>query len=208
MGFSRDILEAARRYSPAFLAAMQHVLEAEGGWSDNPKDPGGATYVGITLKLLRAWRNNPATTKADLRAIDPMEVAEIYHTLFWRNVKGDEMPAGVSLLLFDAAVNSGVKNAGLALQRAINRYAPFEIREDGVLGPKTLSAVTALEPMQLAQEFGSRRMFYYGLLIKLFQTFGLGWSRRLMAGVQAATIAIAAANLVKERLSSDKDPQA
>lgn len=185
----------ARIFSPAFHAALKHVLEAEGGWSDHAKDPGGATMRGITLKVFREHMNNPALTKADLRAIPMQTVYEIYHDRYWRNVRGDELPPALALMMFDAAVNSGVKNAGLALQRAIKSYSPFKLAPDGVLGPQTLAALKGLDVQRLVDEFAARRMHFYSLL-RTFAFFGLGWSRRLMAAKRAADALLPAAKFV------------
>lgn len=196
-------MKLAGVYSPAFHAALKHVLEYEGGWSDHPDDPGGKTYRGITLKLLRQWRNAPVTP-ADLKALKPEEIYQIYHQLFWKAVGGDALPAPLAVLAFDAAVNSGPKNAIVALQRTVNSWkdVPFDLREDGKVGPKTIQAANTISLAKLIPEYGARRMIFYGAL-KTFRAFGFGWSRRLMAGVALAQKLVVAAEAVKAALSED-----
>lgn len=190
----------ARIFSAAFHAALKHILEAEGGWSDHAKDPGGATMRGITLKVFREFHNNKALTKADLKRISMQDVYEIYHDRYWRNVRGDELPAALALMMFDAAVNSGVKNAGLALQRAIKSYSPIKLSPDGVIGPQTLAALGGLDVKRLVDEFAARRMHFYSLL-RTFAFFGLGWSRRLMAAKRAADALLPIASFIIRKVT-------
>lgn len=178
-----------KMFSLAFEAALAHVLKSEGGWSDHAKDPGGATMMGVTLKLFREWRRNPAMTKADLKAITRDEVRQIYHDLFWRNIKGDELKPAVALMAMDTAVNSGVRTAIKTLQRAANEGGPFKLIADGVLGPQSLTAINAIEPSRLLDAFGAQRMVFYGLL-PIFPVFCKGWSRRLFAARAAAGLLI------------------
>lgn len=189
-----------RTFSPAFHAALAHVLQQEGGWSDHKADPGGATMKGITLGVFRQWRRNNALTKRDLREISMQEVYEIYHDLYWRNVRGDELKPSAALLMMDAAVNSGPKQAILCLQRTLKTKTPFPIAPDGVLGPQTLKAANAVDEIHLIDEFAARRMWFYGMLIKTFLHFGLGWSRRLMAAKRAADALVAGAGLAAQVL--------
>lgn len=203
MPLALNSLKLAGVYSSAFHAALQHVLEFEGGWSDHPDDPGGKTYKGITLALLKQWRNSPVTGE-DLKALQPEEVYQIYHQLFWKAVRGDELPPALAVLVFDAAVNSGPKNAVLALQRSVNSWksAPFKLKEDGAIGAKTVGAAGSLNLRQLIAEYGARRMVFYGVL-KTFRMFGFGWARRLMAGVQLAQQLAVAAAAVSAALKED-----
>jgi lysozyme family protein len=190
-------------FSDKFHAALEHVLRQEGGWSDHPKDPGGATYKGITLKLYREFKRNPAITKEQLRRITAEDVYAIYHDLYWRNIRGDELPAGVDLEIFDAAVNSGVKTAGLMLQRAIGQFSPFDIKKDGVIGSQTIAAARGIVPERLLDEIGARRIVYYGLL-RTFVTFGLGWARRKTSIGRAAYALVVAGRLAASFLSTEE----
>jgi lysozyme family protein len=162
-----------------FPAALAHVLLFEGGYSDHPLDPGGATNLGITLAELQIYRGR-AVSKDDVRALTRTEAAAIYEKNYWEQTCCGSLPSGLDLAAFDCAVNQGVRRAARFLQQAAG------VTADGKIGPATLAAVNKASPEALLAEFMARRMLSYGLLRKLFKTFGLGWSRRLMATHTAA----------------------
>lgn len=154
-----------------FDASLKLILKHEGRWSNHLLDPGGCTNFGITLRTYRRFKSD--ATKNDLVLIPMKDVRKIYRAYYWDAIRGDELPPGVDLMVFDAAVNQGSHWAAKFLQRAC------EATDDGDIGPKTLAAVRAQNPHKLITETAARRMRYYGGL-SLFKTFGLGWSRRLM----------------------------
>jgi lysozyme family protein len=167
-----------------FNSALTHVLIFEGGYSDNPADPGGATNRGITRAVLASWRGQ-AVNKQDVRALTKAEAADIYRARYWNAARCDQLPGGLDLAVFDCAVNQGPARAARFLQQAA------QVKADGKIGPQTLAAVAEAEPETLLAEFMARRMNAYGLLRQLFKVFGLGWSRRLMA-THAAALAVLA----------------
>jgi lysozyme family protein len=162
-----------------FETALRHILEFEGGYVDHPNDPGGATNLGITRETLARYRGRPVS-KAEVRGLDIDTAREIYRRFYWDALRCDEMPAGIDLALFDGGVNQGPGRAARLLQAAL------KVGVDGIIGPVTLGAARSAEPSELLDEFMARRMRAYGRLTSLFRTFGLGWSRRLMAAHSAA----------------------
>lgn len=183
-----DRLDIAGVGTRAFhIALLQQVLPWEGGYSDHPDDPGGATMKGLTIEVFRRWRNNPRLTKEDLKQVTAREIYEIYYTWYWKAVRGDQLKPAIAAMLFDAAVNSSPANAVQALQNAINaaRWAPTKLKVDGRMGPATIAAANALNEMKLINEFTVRRAWFYGVL-KTFRVFGIGWLRRLLAGQSLA----------------------
>ena len=154
----------------SFEDAVEVVFEHEGGYVDHPEDPGGATNFGITLATLERWRGN-AVTKADVADLSRDEAAEIYRALYWAACRCDEMPPGIALVVFDSAVDLGVRRSIRLLQRALR------VGVDGALGPVTLGALNRFDPRDLIDEYMARRAVYYG---SLNATFHLGWYRRLM----------------------------
>ena len=154
-----------------YLPAERLVTTLEGGYSDNPKDPGGATYRGITLRAYEDYRGC-SCTPAQLRALSDAEVSEFYHELYWPSVEGDALPSGVDLMLFDGAVNTGRRRSVTFLQQALH------LADDGVLGPVTLKATLAVHdtPSLIGAIVQARNRFYRGL--PTFDTFGNGWIKR------------------------------
>jgi lysozyme family protein len=157
-----------------FDAALKHVLAFEGGYSDHPRDPGGATNLGITIGVLERYRGRPVT-KDEVRALTKKEAKAIYRKFYWDPCRCALLPTGLDFAVFDCAVNQGVGRATRFLQQAAR------VAVDGQIGSITLGAVQAADREALLAEFISRRMQSYGLLQRLFRVFGLGWSRRLTA---------------------------
>ena len=152
-------------------ACLAFVLAAEGGYVDDPLDPGGATNMGITLQELSQWRH-AAVTKADVQALGRDEAAAIYRTNYWNATRCADLPAGVDLMVFDAAVNNGCGRAARFLQHAVGATA------DGSIGPATLAAVTADKGAALIAEIAAAREVFYRSLAS-FGHFGVGWLARL-----------------------------
>ena len=154
-----------------FERCLAHVLASEGGWADDPVDPGGATMKGITIGTYRAWKGR-AVTKAELRAISDAEVAAIYRQNYWNAVRGDDLPPGLDLVAFDGAVNSGVSRGAKWLQQALG------VTADGKIGPQTLAAARQAHPEAVIDRACDLRMgFLRGL--KTWSRFGKGWSTRV-----------------------------
>ena len=169
-----------------FGASLAHVLKFEGGYSDHPLDPGGATNLGITLAELSSYRGRPVS-KDEVRALTKDEASRIYRNRYWDAASCDTLPSGLDLAMFDCAVNQGVARAKRFLQQAAN------VDADGQIGPVTLATVSKAPCNQLLTEFMALRMQSYGSLSRLFRTFGLGWSRRLIATHAAAISLLRAA---------------
>ena len=154
-----------------FSAALQHTLKEEGGFSNHPKDPGGATMRGVTLDTYRAYRRNPHLTAEDLKQITDQELRDIYRTRYWDAVKANDLPSGVDYCVFDCAVNSGPGRAAKILQDVVG------VKPDGGIGPLTLAAVKAMDPIELISKYADKRLQFWQSL-STFETFGKGWTRR------------------------------
>ena len=101
-----------------FARALSLVLKSEGGWSDNPADPGGATMKGVTLANFRRYVQADGT-KDDLRHITDAQLATVYRKFYWDAVAGDDLPDGVDYATMDFGVNSGPGRAAKYLQAAV-----------------------------------------------------------------------------------------
>lgn len=156
-----------------FNAALAFVLRFEGGYVDHPADPGGATNMGITRASLADWRGKPVS-KDDVRSLSRVEAGAIYRARYWDAVRGDELPSGVDLAVFDLGVNSGPSRAIRLLQRAVG------VAEDGRLGPLTLAASHRADAARLVASLcGLRRDFLRAM--PTFAVFGRGWMARIDA---------------------------
>jgi lysozyme family protein len=155
-----------------FDQAFDALLGNEGGYSNNPKDPGAETMWGVTVAVARA--EGYAGAMRDL----PRETAKaIYRRRYWEPLRLDSMPDSLKFTLFDAAVNSGVKQAIVWLQRAM------DVGDDGALGPLTLDAAQRANGLRLAIKFTAERLDFMTSL-PTWGTFSKGWARRIAANLK------------------------
>jgi lysozyme family protein len=167
----------------SFPAALAAVLRSEGGYCDNPHDPGGATNQGVTQAVYDAWRAERKLFKRSVRFISAAEVSAIYLERYWNACRCDDLPAGVDYAVFDFAVNSGPGRAAKELQRAV------DVADDGRIGPATIAAVNAADPRRVIHSLCSARQCYLESLSS-FEFFGTGWTRRVASvEVQARSMA-------------------
>lgn len=138
----------------------------EGGWSNHKADPGGATMFGITLAKYR--EHFPNATAVQLRRISRMTALTIYEKDFWVPIDGDRLDAGVDLAVYDAGVNSGVSRAKKWLKASVGGTAD-----------------------QTVKRICAKRLGFMQSL-KIWKTFGRGWSRRV-ADIEAKGVAWALA---------------
>lgn len=165
-----------------FHVCLAETLKWEGGYSNDPVDPGGPTMCGIIQRVYDAWRDRHHAPRRSVREIERAEIESIYHANYWQLVRGDELPRGIDLAVFDFGVNSGPGTGIKALQRALG------IKEDGHLGPATLQACYEAERAGRAGEIVAlimQRRRQYLRSLAIFWRFGRGWLRRC-DGIEAA----------------------
>jgi lysozyme family protein len=156
-----------------FQKSLQKVLLHEGGYVNHPKDPGGATNKGVTQKVYDDYRSGKGLKDRSVKNLEESELEEIYRVRYWSGIKGDSLPAGVSYVVFDGAVNSGVAQSVKWLQRALG------VNPDGVVGPATLNAVKEWKNYDnLIDKICDRRLQFLKAL-KTWGTFGRGWAARV-----------------------------
>lgn len=154
-----------------FDKSLRLVLVHEGGWSDHPEDPGGATMKGVTLAVFRRYYGADRS-KADLRNISDAQLGHIYKAGYWDKCDCDDLPPGVDYAVFDGAVNSGPVRSVRWLQAAVGAA------QSGGIGPDTLGRVTALAAGTVIDSMLDQRLrFLKGL--RTWPTFGKGWGRRV-----------------------------
>lgn len=156
-----------------FDECLEEVLRHEGGFVNHPADRGGPTKFGITQRTLADWRGT-TVTEEDVRALTKEEARLIYLGRFWNVIRGDDLPYGVDLALFDFAVHSGVSRAVATLQRIVRTDV------DGVVGRKTLAAVHGMSPVCVVEELCARRLEFLRNRVN-WETFRSGWQIRVRA---------------------------
>ena len=150
---------------------IEMILHHEGGYVNHPKDPGGETNLGVTK---RVYEEHGGTK--DMKDLTIEDVKPIYKKSYWDRVKGDDLPAGLDLCVFDFGVNAGTGRAAKYLQTMIGTVA------DGGIGPNTLKTLdeyldeNVLE--KTIRDYQDARQEYYESL-STFETFGKGWTRRV-----------------------------
>lgn len=132
-----------------FERCLANVLQSEGGFSNDPHDPGGATMHGVIQSEYDAYRHLHGLRLVSVRYISEAEIRDIYRTQYWDKVGGDELDAGLDYCVFDAAVNSGVSRALYWLEESddIDAYCAIRLK--------------------------------FLLALRTWKYFGKGWARRV-----------------------------
>jgi len=157
-----------------FDQCFERLIGHEGGYSNHPNDPGGETMWGITKRV--AVENGYT---GPMRELTREQAKAIYKRAYWDKAKADQYDGAISFQLFDAAVNHGITQAIKFLQRAVGTTA------DGIVGPKTLAAIAAMDVDDVLMRFNAERLqFYTGL--STWNTFGRGWARRVAGNLKYA----------------------
>ena len=154
-------------WNDSFAAVLKH----EGGFVNNPKDPGGMTNLGVTRSAWESYLNR-SVTEAEMRALTPETVKPFYKAMYWDKIKGDQLPAGVDYAAYDLAVNSGTGRAAKYLQEIAG------VTADGAIGPKSLEAIKSCDPDQVVDALCDMRLDFLKRL-PTFETFGKGWTIRV-----------------------------
>lgn len=163
----------------AFAAAFAWVVGAEGGYSDDPGDPGNWTGGAVGSGQCNGTKygiSAAAYPTLDIEDLTEDAAEALYARDYWAPIQGDALPPALALVVFDAAVNSGVSAAGMWLQVVLG------VATDGVIGPATLASVNGWTGGvgDLCAEVLAQRIAALGDDPQ-WDTFGLGWSRRCAA---------------------------
>lgn len=145
-----------------FDQAFGVIVGVEGGYSNDPRDPGGETKFGISK---RAYPN------LDIANLTLDDAKAIYLRDYWQRMHCDLIPWPLSLCVFDCAVNQGPVMATRLLQRALS------VAEDGILGPVTLQRAGQATAYH-ASRMQAERVFSY-MTLSTWPTYGRGWIQRL-----------------------------
>ena len=174
-----------------FSKSLKFILADEGKFSDIKFDRGGPTNQGITLITLIHYHAHfdygdfdldGDVDIDDIRLLDePEEAAPIYRKYFWDVVRGDDLPSGVDYVIFDSAVNHGPRNAGIFLQKSVNR-AGKKLAVDGSIGPVTAKIVWECDSQGIITDILRERDIFYKKIVANDPTqekFSRGWTNRI-----------------------------
>ncbi|WP_375592161.1 glycoside hydrolase family 108 protein [Chitiniphilus eburneus] len=157
-----------------FNQAFERLIGHEGGYVNHPSDPGGETNWGVTKRV--AVENGYT---GPMKALTREQAKRIYKTAYWDKAKCERLPGAIAFQLFDAAVNHGIVNGTRFLQRAAG------VADDGVIGLKTLAAVSSADVADVLLAFNAERLAFYTQL-STFSTFGKGWVNRVAGNLRYA----------------------
>lgn len=145
------------------------IIVREGGFVNDPDDPGGATNYGVTIGTMRRLgkdlNRDGRVDMVDVRALTAAQATQIFIEHYFQRPRLAELPSAVQTSVFDMYVNAGT-NAVKILQRLVGRMG-FATTADGIVGPKTIAAARAAAgaaPVHLTDAYGiARRNYYYAL---------------------------------------------
>lgn len=143
---------------------INHALGSEGGYVNDLIDPGGETNWGISKRTY---------PKVNIKTLTKQQAIDIYKKDYWNVIKGDELPSGIDLVVFDAAINSGNKQSVKWLQRSVG------VADDGVIGPATLTAVKKADPQDVVNKTTQQRLQFMKSLDTWYR-YGRGWTNRIV----------------------------
>ena len=162
--------------SLTFQQIFDRLIGHEGGYVNDPRDPGGETNWGITKGTALA-----NVYAGAMKAMTREQAFKIYQSAFWVRYQCEKMPSAIAYQFFDAAVNHGLGNASRMLQRAVG------VADDGVIGNMTLAAVKKMAISDVIMRLNAERLEFYCKLGN-FATYGKGWVRRVAGNLKYGAI--------------------
>lgn len=176
-------------YPKNFEILIKKIFENEGVYSNDPNDPGGESFLGISRNYHPNWKGwnlvDEFKTKFDVLDISlsfvPLDILEeakkFYFEYYWKKLYLDRVPENSIFLIFDTGVNMSIKKAIILLQRTINVYP------DGIIGPITLGALKQFDKNVFYYKYKIERISEYINLCKKhpkFKKYLLGWINRTL----------------------------
>ena len=148
-----------------FIRAIDLVLYHEGGYVNDPKDPGGETKFGISK------RSYP---DLDIKQLTYDQAKIIYYNDYWEDNNISKLPSKIRLTVFDSAINQGSYAAVSMLQRTVGAESI-----DGIIGPKTIAKVKEMDVNDVLHAYSMARHHRY-TQSRNFKLYGAGWTKRLL----------------------------
>ena len=167
-----------------FETIYAFTLEHEGVYSNDPDDPGGETYKGISKKYHPDWEGWARIwylkdKGLDWESDDILQglVKEFYYQRYWKEMNAGAIVKVVSMAMFDTAVNCGRKRTIMWVQEAIGSMG-YNIKIDGILGPITKGAINVCNPYRIIARLMTRRLRNY-TKSKSNKKYLAGWVNRV-----------------------------
>ena len=157
-------------FKPCF--ALTETYEGWHKFSNNPNDPGGATYSGVTQAVWNAYCQRHGIPRCSVRTMTDEQCEDLYSAQYWKAIQGDKLPKGMDAVVYDEAVNSGPIAAIKALQKVLNQ------KQDGHLGLVTFAAIDRRNVSELIGAYDANRLSFLHRL-KTWRFFGKGWGARV-----------------------------
>jgi lysozyme family protein len=150
-----------------FDEAFDALLRHEGGYSNHAADPGGKTRYGVTEAVARAEGYT-----GEMKDYPLLHAKMVYKRLYWDAMRLSDVRSELRFDLFDAAVNSGVRQATRWAQRILS------VADDGVMGVMTINALATANPSKFLAKFNGQRLLFMTNL-PTWANFGRGWAKRI-----------------------------
>jgi lysozyme family protein len=174
-----------------FLTAYQTVLSHEGGYINDPDDPGGETYKGVSRKLWSSWEGWEIIDRAKRKSGFPGNleketdlqelIKDFYRQKFWDSIQGNNInDQNVATSIFDFAVNAGVSTSASLVQLVVKTEV------DGVIGKNTIEALNAFDTDHFLSAFTVAKIARYVTIVKKrpsSQKYFYGWVRRALGDI-------------------------
>lgn len=167
----------------SFDLFLPMLLRFEGGYVDDPSDPGGETNKGITMATFRQCSHKLLgldPTSQNLKSLTDAQAGIIYRALYWDKMSGDGFQLqDLANIVCDFYVNAGT-HATVLLQRILNGMGAHVV-EDGAIGPASIQALNGFDPTEVYRQYKQGRIHYYQDLGQRFPQFVKGWLNRVSA---------------------------
>ena len=158
-----------------FDQSFELLIGNEGAFTNDPRDKGnwdsGRCNVG-TLKGTKYGISAAQYPLENIKELTLERAKQLYKRDYWDKLNCDQLPLTIAFDMFDMAVNSGVKNAAITLQKTVQFF------QDGIIGKQTLNAVHAMDKELLDKRFNANRLLFI-CDIPTFPTYGKGWVKRV-----------------------------
>lgn len=167
-------------FDQAFNTAFDRLIGHEGGFSDDPKDPGNWTGGRVNVGELKGTKFGIAANTygdLDIKNLTLEDAKAIYLRDWWLKAGADQLDPAIVYQMWDFSVNAGMESAKRALQRAVG------VADDGSIGPLTIRAVRAMDKNDVLLRFNAQRLRYYTAL-STWATYGKSWTNRVAGNLE------------------------